>query len=284
MPTQFPSYLSSQPQQRELAATYRQIPSAFNTQGVEDSYAARMGMNMAQAKSQTSNMVRAAENRAFRNGGKVAASFAGGDAMLPYLQQNEEMAGKLADYKLRAAQNRIQAQGAIGGQLADNRMRGAGMMMDYDLAGQNRAQQGGQFDRSLAQQAAEFRANNALRLRQQDFTEDQYQDQLRLQRYGRAGAGGGGGSLPSWGAVSSLMTAHNAALGSPQAAAYWQQMGSAARQGGYADTDVFGTGSTGGYGNTITGIGGGGASRDYSRADASRYAALQSARNAYNMF
>lgn len=242
--TQFPSYLN-QNQTGALQQTYRQIPKAFDTSGVESAYNNQMGMNLAQGKATTGAMGRAAESRAFQSGGKVGASFAAADALLPYFQQNQSMMGDLADYKLRAAQNRIQAQGQIGGQLAGFGYQGAGQKLQYDLAGQERQQQGGQFDKTLAQNAAQFAAQNALQLRQQGFAESQYRDQLALQNSsGRGGAGGS--SLPSWGDVSSIMNVMNS--DNPTAANFWQRTGAAASQGGFSDSPVFGTGSPSGYG------------------------------------
>lgn len=245
----FPNYLSGQPQTGMLQQTYRQIPGAFDTSGYESNVRNMAAMNLAQAKSSTATMGRAAENRAFQAGGKVGASFAAGDAMLPYYRQNEQTMADLADYKLRAAQSRIQAQAGIGGQIAGYGLQNSGQLMNYDLAGQNREQQGGQFSKTLAQQAAEFNANNALRLRQQDFAERQYNDSLALRRSGGGygGYGGGGSSLPSWGNVASIMAAQNSALGQGRASNFWQQTGAAARAGGFENTPVFGTGSPGGY-------------------------------------
>jgi|SRR6185369_4076601 len=254
-PTAFPSYLTSQPQTGQLQSLYRQAPAAFDTSGYENSVRNMAAMNLAQGRSMASNDVRAAENRAFRGGGKVAASFAGAQSMLPYLQENEQQMASLADYKLRAAQSRLQAQAGLADSIAGYGLRGAGMLADYDQASQNRLQQGGQFDKNLAQQAAQFNAQQALRLRQQDFSERQYSDMLGLrtsQRYG-GGYGGGGSSLPSWANVAAIMGAQNAALGQGRAANFWQQTGAAARGGGFENTPVFGTGSTGGYSNTITG-------------------------------
>lgn len=245
MPQPFPSYLNG-PQAGELQSLYRQAPGAFNTQGVEDSYQNQMGMNLAQAKTTTSAMGRAAESRAFQSGGKVGASFAAADAMLPYFQQNQQQMGDLADYKLRAAQSRLAAQTGIAGQLAGLRQGQQGMQMQYDIAGQNRAQQGGQFDRTLSQNAAQFASENALRLRQQGFSEQQYADMLKLRQgggYGGYGVGGGNGGLPSWANVAAIMGAQNSALGQGRAANFWQQTGAAARAGGFENTPVFGTGS-----------------------------------------
>lgn len=251
MQTAFPSYLTQQPQQRELQQAWGQIPGAFNTSGVEQSYQNQMGMNLAQAKTTTGAMARAAEGRAFQSGGKVGASFAAGDAMLPYFQQNQQQMGDLADYKLRAAQSRIQAMGNIGGMLANNRQQQQGMLSGYDTAAQVRAQQGGQFDANLAQQAAQFRANNALQLRGQAFNERQYrdsQDQLQLENHYKYKPG------PSFGDTASAMAANNSALGSSTAFQYWQQLGAGANAGGYSDNPMFSVGDSG-YG------GGGGRGR-----------------------
>jgi hypothetical protein len=244
MTPSFPSYLSG-PQTGELQQAYRSIPKAFNTSGVENAYQGQMGMQLAQGKSTTGAMGRAAESRAFQSGGKVGASFAAADAMLPYFQQNQSMLGDLEDYKLRAAQSRLAAQTGIGNSLAGFRQGNQGMRMQYDLAGQAREQQGGQFDRTLAQNAAQFGAQNSLALRQQGFTERQYEDQLKLQYGGRGGYGGGsgGGGLPSWGNVAAIMQASNNALGQGTAASYWNNIGNTARNGGFEQTPVFGTGS-----------------------------------------
>jgi hypothetical protein len=242
--TAFPSYLNG-PNTGELQAAYRSIPGAFNTSGVQQTYQNQMGMNLAQGKSTTDAMARAAENRAFQGGGKVGASFAAADAMLPYFQQNQSMLGDLEDYKLRAAQSRLAAQTGIGNSLAGFRQGNQGMRMQYDLAGQAREQQGGQFDRTLAQNAAQFGAQNSLALRQQGFTERQYDDMLKLgPSGGRGGYGGsGGGGLPSWGNVAAIMQASNNALGQGTAASYWNNIGNAARNGGFEQTQVFGTSS-----------------------------------------
>lgn len=256
MPTQFPSYLNG-PNTGELQQTYRSIPRAFDTSGVENAYQNQMGMNLAQAKTTTGAMGRAAESRAFQSGGKVGSSFAAADAMLPYFQQNQQQMGDLADYKLRAAQSRLAAQTGIGNSLAGFREGNQGMRLQYDLAGQQRAQQGGQFDRTLSQNAAQFGAQNSLALRQQGFEERKYADALRLQQSGGYGGRGGSDGLPSWGNVAAIMGAQNAALGQGRAANFWQQTGTAARQGGFEDTPVFGTGSPGGYGAGWESTGGG---------------------------
>lgn len=246
--TQFPSYLNAPAPTGQMQSLYRQAPGIFNTQGVEDSYNAQIGMNTAQGLSTTGAMGRAAESRAFQSGGKVGSSFAAADAMLPYLQQNQTLLGDEADYKLRAAQNRFQAQAGLAGQIGGMQQQRTGNLLNYDLASQQRAQQGGQFDKTLAEQQSEFGSNNSLRLRQQSFAEKQYADQLALQQsaYSRMGGGyggaGGQGGLPNWGAVSSIKTAQNAALGQPMAANYWQQIGTAANQGKFSNTPVFGTG------------------------------------------
>lgn len=247
MPTQFPSYLNG-PQTGELQQAYRSIPKAFDTTGVQNAYQGSMAMNLAQAKTTTGAMGRAAESRAFQSGGKVGASFAAADAMLPYFQQNQSMLGDLEDYKLRSAQSALAARTGIGNSLAGFRQGNQGMRMQYDLAGQARDQQGGQFDRTLAQNAAQFGANNSLAVRGQDFEEQKYRDQLALQRSSLRGRGGGGGSTPTWGQAAAIMQASNNALGQGTAASYWNNIGNAARSGGFEDTDVFSTGSPSGYG------------------------------------
>lgn len=248
--TQFPSYLTSGNQTQELQSLYRQAPAAFNTQGVENAYNAQMGMNTAQGQATTGAMGRAAESRAFQSGGKVGSSFAAADAMLPYFQQNQQQLGDLADYKLRASQSRLAAQTGIANSLANFRGQDTGALMNYDIAAQNRQQAGGQFDQNLAQQAAQFGSTNALALRQQTFAEKKYNDALSLQRsqYGMGGGGGSQGGLPNWGNVAAIMGAQNAALGQGTAANFWQQTGTAASQGGFSNSPVFGTGSPSGYG------------------------------------
>lgn len=246
MPTAFPSYLQNQPQVGELQQAYRSIPGAFDTSGYESNVRNMSAMDLAQGKASVGAMARAAENRATQGGGKVQSSFAAGSALLPYFQQQQSQMADLQDYKLRAAQSALAARTSIGGALAGYRQGAQGNMLNYDLAGQARQQQGGQFGQNLAQQAAQFSAENALRTRQQDFSERQYADQLQLQRSGggRMGASyGGGQQLPAWGNVAAIMGASNSALGSPSAANYWNQLGTAARQGGFDQSQVFGTGS-----------------------------------------
>ena len=99
---QFPPWMNQQAQMPELQQTYRQAARGFNTQPVEQNYQAQMAGNIARGRSATNSMVRGAESRAFQTGGRVAASFAGGDAMLGAMQQNRQMLGDLEDYKLRA--------------------------------------------------------------------------------------------------------------------------------------------------------------------------------------
>lgn len=228
----------------ELSNTFRQASRGFNTQGTEAAYNAQMGMNFAQGQSTTSTMARAAENRAQRTGGQVAASFAAGSAMLPYHQQNQSMLGDLEDYKLRAATSRLQMMGGLAGQMAGLRQGQQGQLADYYNQGANREQQGNQFNLSLGEQQRQFAAQQALRTRGQDFAERQYHDQLSLQRssggYGGGGSRGGGGNLPTQGNVAAIMAAHNS--DNPSALAYWQRYGQATNQSGYQDAPVFGTG------------------------------------------
>lgn len=230
-----------------MQSLYRQAPKAFDTTGLENNYKGQMGMNMGMAQSTTGAMGRAAASRAQRTGGQVASSFAAGSAMLPYFRQNMEMLGDLEDYKLRAAQSRMQLQAGLAGEMAGLRQRQMGMLGDFYNAGENRAQAGSQFDRSLAQSGQQFAAQQALRLRQQDFDERRYRDALELQQSGGYGGRGGGGGLPSFGNVAAMMAAHNGALGHPGALNYWQQMQQAAFASGAADRPVFGTGSPQGY-------------------------------------
>jgi hypothetical protein len=223
----------------EMRATYRQLPGAFDTKGAESAYGAMIGQNLGQAQSTTATMAKAAQSRASRTGGAVAGSFVAGSAMLPYYQQGSEMLGQLEDYKLRAAQSRMGLQADMAAQMAGIRQRQQGMLGDFFNMGENRAQAGSQFDRSLGQSEKQFAAQHALRLRQQQEDEDRYDDSLSLQqsRYGRGGRG-----LPSFGNVAAMMGAHNAALGNPMAAHYWQQMQQAGMASGAGDQDVFGTG------------------------------------------
>lgn len=241
MATQFPNWLSQSPQMGELQSTYRGLGKAFDTSGVENAYNAQMGQQTAQGLATTGAMQRAAQTRAQRTGGQVAASFAGGAAMLPYYQQNSEMQGQLADYKLRAASSRVQLQAGLGETMAGLRQRQTGMQADFYNQQQGREQAGSQFGQSLAEQQKQFAAMQALRLRQQGNEESRYRDALALQQ-SQAGGRGGAGGLPSWGEAAALMSTHNRALGSPQAAHYWEEMGATANQGGYEDQDIFGTG------------------------------------------
>jgi hypothetical protein len=262
--TSFPNWMPTQPNMGEMQSLYRQAPKAFSTKGVEDAYGQQMGYNMGQAQSTTANMAKAAQGRASRTGGQVAGSFAAGSAMLPYMQQNAQMLGDLEDYKLRAAQSRMQLQAGLAGEMAGLRQRGVGQMNDYFQSGENRSMAGDQFSRNLGQREREFAAQHALSLRQQSENESRYDDALSLQRSG--GKGGPGGGLPSWGNVAAMMAAHNGALGHPQAMQYWQQMGQTASQAEMSDSPVFGTGSPMGYGGGGGDFGGGGMSAPDRRA------------------
>lgn len=239
MATQFPNWLSQSPQIGELQSTYRGLGKAFDTSGVENAYNAQMGQQTAQGLATTGAMQRAAQTRAQRTGGQVAASFAGGAAMLPYYQQNSEMQGQLADYKLRAASSRAQLQAGLGETMAGLRQRQTGMQADFYSQQQGREQAGSQFSQSLEEQRKQFAAQQALRLRQQGNEESRYRDALALQQ---SQAGGRDGGLPSWGQVASMMSTQNRVLGSPQASHYWEEMGATANQGGFEDQPVFGTG------------------------------------------
>lgn len=226
----------------EMRATFRQIPGAFDTSGAEKAFNNLSGMQMGQAQSSMATMAKAAQSRARQGGGQVAASFGAGSAMLPYFGQQLEGLADLEDYKLRAATSKMGLMADMAGQMGGMRQRQQGMMADFYNQGENRSQQGGQFDRSLAEQQRQFAAQMGLRNRQQAFEEDRYNDALSLQRSGGRGGGRGGGGLPSWGAAAAMMAAHNSALGNPSAVSYWQQMGQAAGRGGYQDDPVFGTG------------------------------------------
>ncbi len=189
-PTAFPSWLPTKSQFGELQSTWKGIPQAFDTSGMESSYNRMIGNNMAAGTAMSAANARAAQNRARQTGGGVAASFAQGSAMQGVRRQGAEMLSDLEQKKLAAKQSMIAAQMQTAGALGQGRLSQQGQLMGYDQGMRNQylqgqqlgmeqqriglqgqglqleadrmAQQGDQFNRQLAQQAQDSGERNRI--------------------------------------------------------------------------------------------------------------------------
>lgn len=163
----FPSWMTA-PQTQELESTYADLPQFYDTSGVEQNIGQQQQMNVARGLRMTEAMSRAAQNRAARGGGQVAASFAAGGAMLPIYEQNLASAGQLAQMKLANAQAQIQQRAAIAAQLAQARQSQRSLQAGFYGDTMARQQQESQFGRSLAQDESQFGRNLLQQQRQFD--------------------------------------------------------------------------------------------------------------------
>jgi len=154
-----PSWLSKSPLMAELASEYAGLDKAFDTSGIESSFGNANAFMLNDARARSGAMAAAAQNRARRSGGQVAASFAAGQAMLPAYRQQAESLANLAQLKLQASGNRAQLGASIAGEMAGRRQTQQGMLADWQNAALNRAQQGQQFNAQLQQQGSQFDRN-----------------------------------------------------------------------------------------------------------------------------
>lgn len=155
-PFEFPDWLSGAGNNSELEAQYAGLGDAFNTQGLEDSYEQQFAYNRSDSRARGNAMAAAAQSRARRNGGQVAASFAAGSANLGAMRQNAAMLQQLQQLKLQGATQRAQLGAQIAGQLSGARQGQAGLQSNFYNASQDRTQQESQFGRSLNQNESQY--------------------------------------------------------------------------------------------------------------------------------
>lgn len=200
MATALPTWLMSEPNMSGLRKYVKDLPSQFDTSGVEQNYQGQMASNMARGTATSAAAARAAQNRAMRTGGQVASSFAQGSMMLPIFEQNQRMQGDLAQYKggMQAQQsaNRLSAIQAM----AQLRAQQLGLRTNF-LSDANRlGQQGDQFNANLDLEQDRFGEQQRQFDSGEDFRERQFKEQLRMNRLASAsriggfGGGGGGGN------------------------------------------------------------------------------------------
>lgn len=197
-----PSYLAGN-DTGALQSYLGQLPSMFNTSGLQSSYA-----TMNQGVSDNSRAMAAAAanayvNRARQSGAsQLGAGFAQAGAMLPgyaqIAQNNADLAGKQLQYTSQQAQigaglssdiGKLQAahQSALSDYyLNQQKLQQSQSQFGQDLGfrQQQLAQQQSQFGQSQAQQLSEFGQTNALQLGNQQLNALQLASRLRTQPYG----------------------------------------------------------------------------------------------------
>lgn len=168
MAFQFPNWLTASGNQ-ELQDTYAASQKPYDFTEIDQNVRDQQGMNVARGLRSGEAMSRAAQARAVQGGGRVAASFAAGGAMLPILAQNAAMTGNIAQLKLQNAQAQMAQRSALAQGIASGNLQRQGLMADFQSTTLNRRQQESQFARQLSQQGSQFDRNlsqNALQFGQ----------------------------------------------------------------------------------------------------------------------
>ncbi len=177
----------------EMESALKDLPGSYDTSGIEQNFAQLGQMNTSRGLAMTNAMSRAAQGRAQRNGGSVAASFAGGAAMLPIIRQNAEMANQSGQMRLQAAMAQAQARAGLATGLASARQGQRGLMSNFYNEGLGRQQQGEQFDKnlgfqekSLAQNQSQFDSDLGFRGKQLAQQGSQFDQSFGLDKSGQA--------------------------------------------------------------------------------------------------
>lgn len=188
---------------RPLVEYQAKLPGLFDTSGLQQGYNRQISDQYDIGRSLTAAATNAYVNRAAQSGQSTAgAAFAGGQAMLPYLRQANQLRTDLAGRMLQANT----AQAGIGADLA-SRIGGLqstrqGQEAGYQTDQQRLRQQQEQFNadlafrqQQLAQQQSQFNANFLQRGREFDYSSGGYGGSSRYSGGGGLNYSGQGGGF-----------------------------------------------------------------------------------------
>lgn len=197
--TDFPEWM--QPNISELEDEYAGIDQYFNLSGKIKPMRAFADAQYSQALQQGANAGQEAISRAFQSGivGPINTSMISAQTALPGLQARLGTEADIANLKINNMYREQQARAQMAQQIAQQRQQYVNTLAQY----------------AISQQQTNLGSQNlALQTRRQDFTEQQYGDQLAFQQQQQG---------PSYDELANVMTSANNR--NPLAANFWQQFG-----------------------------------------------------------
>lgn len=197
----FPDWMK--PDMKELEGEYGGVDQYFDLSGKIKPMRNYADAQYSQALQQGANAGQEAISRAFQSGivGPINTSMISAQTALPGLQARLGTESDIANLKINNMYREQQARAQLAGQIAQQRQSYVNTLAQY----------------AISQQQTNLGYQNLnLATRKQDFTEQQYGDQLHMQQQQQG---------PSYDELARVMTAYNGSAGYPQATNFWQQFG-----------------------------------------------------------
>jgi len=130
----FPAWMQRKAPVGQLRNAMGQIPSLFNTQGIDDAFGNLQSQQMSAAKASAGAAGRAASNRAMLSGGRVGAGFAQASALLPFFRQQAQSQLDVEGLKSQIRQNQAGLQSQLANQIAGFQDARQGRQTNYAIA------------------------------------------------------------------------------------------------------------------------------------------------------